>query len=748
MSSWVIRRARAAGLVPQMSATEREALEAGTVWVEGDLFAGRPDFDRLLREPWPRLTDEERAFLDGPVEVVCGMVDEWTLAHTRRLPEPVMAFLREQGFFGLVIPKEYGGKEFSALGVSTILAKLTSRSLGLASLVLIPNSVGPAELLALYGTEAQKRHYLPRLARGEDLPCFALTEPEAGSDAAAMRSLGTVFRGADGRILLRLQFEKRYITLAPLATLIGLAVKLEDPDNLLGRGREVGITCVLVPANAPGVSIGRRHDPMGVPLPNGPITGQDVIVPADDIIGGPAHAGRGWAMLMEALSSGRGISLPAQSTAGVKLIARAVGAYAAVRQQFGVPLSRFEGIEEPLGRLAAWSYLADASRVFTCGAIDHGHKPAVVSAIMKLHHTELLRRAVAEGMDVLGGAGLCRGPRNLIAHGHAGAPIGITVEGANILTRTLIVYGQGAIRCHPYAQKEIRALAAGDGRAFVSTLLRHGLFLAANLLRAAVLALTRGAFARAPVAGPLSRYWRRLAWASASFAALSDLAMIVNGSRLKFRGKLTGRFADWLSQLYLAACVLRRFEAEGQRAEDVPLARYALESCFAEMQRAREGLLRHFEGPILGWFLRGPFATLARLNPFGLGPKDDDGAACARVLLSPSAQRDRLTADLYTPSDPEEALGRIERALRLVGEATPVLDKIRQASRKGTLERAAPETLVEAAVRAGVIEARDASLVKDAATARHDATRVDSFSPEEYFREAMVPVAEEAVLTP
>ena len=747
MFSWAMGRARAVGLVPQMSATEREALEAGTVWIEGDLFSGRPDFDRLLSEGWPQLTDEERAFLDGPVQEVCGMVDEWTLLHTRRLPDPVMAFLREHGFFGLVIPKEYGGKQLSSLGVSAVLAKLTSRSLGLASLVLIPNSVGPAELLTLYGTDAQKRHHLPRLARGEDIPCFALTEPEAGSDAAAMRSSGTVFRGGDGRILLRLQFEKRYITLAPLATLIGLAVKLEDPDNLLGRGGEVGITCVLVPAKAPGVSIGRRHDPMGVPVPNGPITGKDVIVPADEIIGGPAYAGRGWAMLMEALSAGRGVSLPAQSTAGVKLIARAVGAYAAVRQQFGVPISRFEGIEEPLGRLAAWAYLADASRVFTCGAIDRGHKPAVVSAIMKLHHTELLRRAVAEGMDVMGGAALCRGPRNLIAPGHAGAPIGITVEGANILTRTLIVYGQGAIRCHPYAQKEIRALAAGDGRAFVSALLRHGLFLATNVLRSAVLGLTRGALARSPVPGPLSRYYRRLAWASASFAALSDLAMITNGSRLKLRGKLTGRFADWLSQLYLAACVLRRFEAEGRRAEDVPLARYALESCFAEMQRAREGLLRHLEAPVLGLLLRGPLAAWARLNPFGLGPTDKDGAACARVLLAPSAQRDRLTGDLYGPSNPEEALGRMERALRLVTDAMPVLERIQKASRKGTLDRAAPETLVEAALRAGVIGPDEATAVREASAARREATLVDSFSPGEYFRYSTAPVTDEAVLT-
>jgi acyl-CoA dehydrogenase len=731
MFSWVVRRAVAAGLVPRMSDTEREALEAGSVFIEGDLFAGRPDFDRLLREAWPRLTDEEQAFLDGPVETVCAMVDDWTLQRTRRPPDEVMDFLKREGFFGLVIPKAFGGKQFSSLAVSAVLGKLASRSGGLNTLVLLPNSVGPAELLTLYGTERQKAHYLPRLARGEEMPCFALTEPEAGSDAAAMRSRGTVFQGDDGQPEIRLDFEKRYITLAPIATLIGLAVKLEDPENLLGRGPDVGITCVLVPANAPGVEIGRHHDPLGVPFPNGPIRGRGVVVSAQQIIGGPAFAGRGWAMLMEALSSGRGISLPGISAAGVKLVARAVGAYAAVRQQFGVPIGRFEGIEEPLARLAGWAYLTEAARVFTCGAVDRGHKPAVVSAILKLHATELLRRAVGDGMDVMGGAAICRGPRNLIAGGHAGAPINITVEGANILTRTLIVYGQGAIRCHPFAQAEIRALEAGDGRRLVGCLLGHGLFFLRNLLRATVLGLFRGQLAGSP-GGPLERYYERLVWASARFAVVSDLAMVTHGSRLKLRGKLSGRLADWLSHLYLASCVLRRFEAEGRRAEDLPLARQALDWSLAEMQRAREGLTRHLDVPGLGW-LRGPLGILGRLNSFGAGPSDDDGASCARVLLAPSAQRDRLTGGIYTPQDPEQHLARVERALRLVTEATPILDRIRQASRRGVLEKAPPESLLEAALGTAVISPSEEVLVREAAAARRDVIEVDSFSPEEYF---------------
>ena len=469
-----------------------------------------------------------------------------------------------------MIPKEYGGREFSALGCSAVFGKLTSRSLALSSLVLIPNSVGPAELLAAYGTREQKDHYLPRLASGEEIPCFALTEPEAGSDAAAMRSRGVVFAGADGRLFLRLTFQKRYITLAPIATLIGLAVKVVDPDNRLGKGEDVGITCVLVPASTKGVEIGRRHDPMGVFFPNGPIEGRDVVVPIDQIIGGPAWAGRGWQMLMEALSSGRGVSVPAQSAAGVRMAARGVGAYAAVRQQFGTPIGRFEGIEEPLARIAGTSYLLDAARVFTCGAVDSGQKPAVVSAILKYQATEALRRVVTDGMDVMGGAGLCLGPRNLIARGYMSAPIGITVEGANILTRTLIVYGQGAIRCHPYAQREIRALAAGDGDAFVGALVRHLIFLLRNLLRSALLGLTRGRLASSPVGGPTARYYRRLAWASATFATLSDLAMIALGSRLKQRGKLTGRFADALSWMYLTTAALRRYEAEGAARKTCP----------------------------------------------------------------------------------------------------------------------------------------------------------------------------------
>ena len=740
--SWLVSLARSRGFVPQMSSTEREALEAGTVWVDGELFSGRPDFGRMLRESYPRLTSEEQAFLDGPTEEVCRMIDPWEVAEQRQLPESALRFLRENGFFGLVIPREYGGKAFSSLACSAIFGKLASRSVALSTLVLIPNSVGPGELLVAYGTSEQKNHYLRRLASGEEIPCFALTEPEAGSDAAAIRSEGVVFR-KDDRLWLRLRFDKRYITLAPIATLIGLAVKVRDPENLLDRGEDVGITCLLVPARAPGVEIGRRHDAMGVPFPNGPLSGRDVVVPVDAIIGGVEWAGRGWQMLMEALSSGRAVSLPAQSVAGAKMIARGVGAYAAVRRQFGLAIGRFEGIEEPLARIAGAAYLMEAARVYTCGAVDGGQKPSVISAVVKYQQTELLRRLVTDGMDVMGGAGLCRGPRNLIARGYVGAPIGITVEGANILTRTLIVYGQGAIRCHPYAQREIRALAEGRGRALVGALLGHAGFFVRNVLRATALSLTRGQMARSPLSGPTGRYVRKLAWASAGFAALSDLALLAFRGRLKQKGKLTGRFADALAWMYFGVAALRRYEAEGRPPEDAALVRWSLEHALHQVQLAFDGILRNFGSGPLGLLLRGPLALWSRLNPISLGPSDRLGAQVARTLLSPGAQRDRLTAGVFWPLDAREQTGRLEMALGMVAQAAPIEERIRQAVRARKLPRSSPEEGGQAALEAGIITAEEQVILRVAAAAREDAIRVDSFPPAPYFRPADAPAEQE-----
>lgn len=730
MSSWLIRTAKAKGLVPRISETERQALEAGTVWIDGDLFSGRPDFRKLLREPYPSLSEREQAFLDGPVETVCGMVDDWELSRTRELPEEVWRYLKEQRFFGLGIPRKYGGHGFSALALSTIFGKLASRSLPLSAVVLIPNSVGPGELLLEYGTPEQKRHYLPRLASGDEIPCFALTEAEAGSDAAALRSEGVVFRDREGRLALRLNWQKRYITLAPVATLLGLAVRLRDPDNLLRKGQDVGITVVLVPAHLPGVETANRHDPLGVPFPNGPTAGRDVVVPVDAILGGPACAGMGWKMLMEALSAGRAISLPAQSVGGAKYVARVAGAYSMVRRQFGTEIGRFEGIEEPLARIGGLLYLMEAARVFTCGAVDAGHRPSVISAISKYHQTELARALVQDAMDILGGAALCRGPRNLMARAHLSAPIGITVEGANILTRTLILFGQGAIRCHPYVQSEMRVLEAGDAPALRKTLFGHAGFFLRNLFKALVLGLSRGHLAAAPVAGPTARYYRRLTWASAQFALLADLALLSLGSKLKLKEKLSGRFADVLSWMYLGFCALRRFEAEGRRAEDLPLVQWSVEQSLARIQTAFEGIYQNFEGPVapLMRFL----TRRRRAHPVGLPPSDRLGAQVAEILRRPGDQRDRLTAGLFLPSDPEEALARLERAFALVTKAAPGLEKIARAAKEKVLPRRESEELVDEAVAAGIVSSSDAAIIREAASARVDALKVDSFPLAEY----------------
>jgi acyl-CoA dehydrogenase len=750
--SWIVKTAQKKRLVPRMSDTERQALEAGSVWLDGELFSGKPNFRRMLEAPYPTLTEAEQAFLDGPVEEVCALVDPWWVETHRELPPEVWRFLKEHRFFGLAIPPEHGGHGFSALAQSSIFAKLVTRSMYLSSVVLIPNSVGPGELLLEYGTEAQQRHYLPRLARGEEIPCFALTEPEAGSDAASLTSQGVVFRGNDGGLRLRLDWEKRYITLAPIATLIGLAVRLKDPENLLGRGEDLGITCVLVPADAPGVEIGSHHDPMGIPFPNGPLRGRGVEVSIDQIIGGTDYAGKGWRMLMEALSGGRAISLPAQATGGAKWIARVAGAYSGVRRQFGTPIGNFEGVEEPLARIAGRAYLMEAARVFTCGALASGERPSVVSALMKYNLTELSRQSAADGMDVLGGAAICRGPKNLMADAWIGSPIGITVEGANILTRTLITFGQGAIRCHPYLQKEMAALEAGEVGAFRGAFLRHLGFTVGNFLRATCLGLSRGRLARAPVTGATARYYRKLAWASARFALWTDITLALYGGKLKTRGKLTGRFADALSWMVLGMAALRRFEAEGRRPEDLPLVQWAAETSLARVQEAFEGIFRNYEAPLLGAFIRGPVAWWARVNPITplggtRGPGDRLGAQVAATVRVPGGLRDRLTNELYLNVGHQEALAVLERAFTLLHGVEPILRRITRAGRKGKIPRGNPFAQVDAALAAGVITADQATQVRRAHQAQQQAIQVDDFPFEAYARRGAPAPGEDTVPT-
>lgn len=739
LSKGIMKLMKALNFLPVISETERTAIEAGTVWVDGELFSGKPDFKRILNESYPDLTEKEQSFLDNEVEKLCEMTNDWEIFQNKDLPPELWNHILKEKFFGLIIPEEYGGLGFSALANSAIVSKITSRCGPLSTTIMVPNSLGPAELLVHYGTKEQKDYYLPRLAVGKEIPCFALTEPNAGSDAGAIASNGVVFKGDDGKLYLKLNWEKRYITLAAIATVLGLAFKLRDPDNLLGKGTDLGITCALIPTSTEGVVLGKRHDPLGVPFYNCPTTGKDVVVPIDVIIGGVEGAGKGWKMLMESLAAGRGISLPASSTGGTLAMLRGASAYAAVRKQFGLPIGKFEGIEEPLTRIAGYAYILEAARKFTCGALQGGAKPAVVTAIAKYNFTETFRKAVNDGMDILGGAAISRGPRNIIAHGYMSVPVSITVEGANILTRTLMIFGQGAIRCHPYALKEIEALTDNDLNKFDNAFWKHIGHVVRNAFRAVLLSATRGRLAGSPVPGVASRYYKKMAWTSATFAFVSDVALGSLGGALKIREKLTGRFADVLSWMYLGTAVLRRFEAEGRRKEDEPFLHYSMQLAFANIQEAFDGIFRHLDAPLIGWFFRNPIAFWSRLNPISTMPSDRIGKKIAKAVQTPGEHRDRITDGIYVSSDPEDALGRLENAFRLSVEAESVADKIKNAIRKKELPRDKPARLINAALEKGIITKEDFDLVQKAETARNDAIQVDSFTLEEYKKGAVKP---------
>ncbi len=729
LTSQMVKAVRALKLLPNISETEKAAIEAGTVWIEGEFFSGKPNFQRILNEPYPQITPDIQTFLDGPVEQVCRMATDWEIYQHKDLPPDVWNYLRQERFFGMMIPKEYGGLGFTNLAYSAVMTKLASRSFTHVATVGVTNSLGPAKLLLRYGTPEQKEYYLPRLARGEEIPCFALTEPHAGSDAASITSHGVVFRGEDGQLYLRLNWQKRYITLGAIATLLGLAFRLQDPENLLGKGEDVGITCALIATHTPGVVQTHRHDPMSVPFYNAPLEGKDVVIPIDQIIGGVAQAGQGWKMLMQSLASGRGISFPATCTGVAKLVSRVAGAHAVVRKQFGLSIGRFEGVEEPLARIGGLTYMIDAVRLFTCGAVDGGEQPAVVSAIAKYSTTELSRQIINDGMDILGGSGICRGPHNLLANIYTATPISITVEGANILTRTLMIFGQGVIRSHPYIYAEIEALQHSDVVAFDQVIWPHFGSMVRHKIRAILLSLTRGALAPAPVRGPTARYYRKLAWASATFALFSDFAMVVFGGTLKRRETLTGRFADVLTWMYLGTATLRRFEAEGSLPEDLPLIDWAMQYTFAQIQHAFEGLFANLS-PILR-----PWAILWRFNPIGTLPSDALGTKVASILQTEGTQRDRLTQGIYLPTHPDEALGRLEQAMRLTLQSEPFMKAIKAASLRGEIPPGKPGQMTEVAVAAGVITAEQGGLVREASIARNAAIQVDAFLMEAYQQE-------------
>ncbi|WNO61922.1 acyl-CoA dehydrogenase FadE [Rheinheimera sp. MMS21-TC3] len=721
-------------IMPEMSRTESEAIEAGTTWWESDLFRGNPDWHKMHNFPKPRLSAEEQAFLDGPVEELLAMVDDWHITHERTdLTPEVYQFLKDHGFFAMIIKKEYGGLEFSAYAQSCVLQKLTSKSMVLSSIVGVPNSLGPGELLQHYGTEEQKNHYLPRLAKGLEVPCFALTSPEAGSDAGAIPDTGIICKGEwEGKevIGMRLTWNKRYITLAPIATVLGLAFKLYDPEQLIGEETDLGITCALIPTDTDGVKIGRRHFPLNVPFQNGPTQGENIFVPLDYIIGGVEMAGQGWRMLVECLSVGRAITLPSNSTGGIKAVALATGAYSRIRRQFKLPIGKMEGVEESLARIGGYAYMADASTVMSVGAIDLGEKPSVISAITKYHMTERMRQAITDAMDIHGGKGICMGPNNYLARGYQGAPVAITVEGANILTRNLIIYGQGAIRCHPYVLAELEAAQLEDENAaitaFDKALFGHIGFAISNFFRTFWLSLTGGIFSHAPYNDATAKYYKQMNRFSASLALMSDIAMATLGGDLKRRERISARLGDVLSMLYLTSTVLKRYQDEGRKIDDLPFVQWACEDNMYRAQLALNELFDNFPNRIIACILKRialPWGRTLRK------PSDQIEHQVSRIMQTPSEARSRLGHHMYLKNEPLNLLGRMEQVLLDVLAAEPIFNKVSKASGK-RLPFYRLDEVATLGLELGVITNTEAEVLRTAETGRLFAINVDDFEPE------------------
>ncbi|MGS0681949.1 acyl-CoA dehydrogenase FadE [Shewanella sp. 125m-7] len=722
------------GIMPEMSSTEKEAIEAGTTWWEADLFAGKPNWSKLHNYPKASLSAEEQAFLDGPVEEVCRMLNQHQVSHELAdLPEEIWQYLKDHGFFAMIIKKKYGGLEYSAYAQSRVLQKLAGLSSELASTVGVPNSLGPGELLQHYGTAAQQDHYLPRLAKGLEVPCFALTSPEAGSDAGAIPDYGIVCKGEwEGEEILgmKLTWNKRYITLAPVATVLGLAFKLRDPDQLLGTQEELGITCALIPTDIEGVETGRRHFPLNCMFQNGPTYGNEVFVPLSFIIGGVEMAGQGWRMLVECLSVGRGITLPSNSAGGIKTAALATGAYARIRRQFKLPIGKLEGIEEPMARIGGNAYLMDAVTSLTTTGIDLGEKPSVISAIVKYHLTDRMQRCVIDAMDIHGGKGVCLGPNNYLGRGYQAAPIAITVEGANILTRSMIIYGQGAIRCHPYVLAEMESAFDPDAskglRDFDAAIFGHIGFTTSNLVRSLWMGLTSSHFSNAPYSDKTKRYYQQMNRFSANLALLSDLAMATLGGNLKRKERISARLGDLLSQLYLASATLKRYEDEGRLTEDLPLVQWAVEDSLYKLQSSLDELLDNF--PMgLGIGLR------AVIFPFGRPlkrPSDVLDHKVAQIMQTPCASRDRLgKGQFWTPSE-HNAVGIQEQTLKDILASEPIYDKVCKAVGKRLpfmwLDKIAAEGKA-----LGVLSEDEIALLERAEIGRMKSINVDDFDPEE-----------------
>jgi acyl-CoA dehydrogenase len=739
MFEFIIKRIQ--NKLPKISSTEQEALDAGTVWWDGELFSGKPDWQKLLKMPAPQLTPAERQFMNGPVEELCRMIDAWQINfQLKDLPPELWQFLKENNFFALMIPKQYGGLEFSALAHSEILAKIGGKCATVASTVSVPNSLGPAELLLHYGTQQQKDQYLPNLACGKEIPCFALTAPEAGSDATAIIDHGTVcYRNFQGKNTLGilLNWNKRYITLAPIATVMGLAFKLFDPQQLLKKGTNIGITCALIPTDVPGITIGDRHWPLTTMFQNGPTQGKDVFIPVDWIIGGPEMAGKGWTMLVESLSCGRAISLPSVTAGKAKVLAAATGAYARIRKQFNLPICKFEGIEEPLARMAANVYICNATRRITAASIDNGAKPTVPGAISKLHVTERSRQVCIDAMDVHGGKAIMQGPKNYVAEGYLSAPIAITVEGANILTRCLIIFGQGAIRCHPYIMREMQALQDPNltqaARKFTKLLFGHAWYSIRNIFRSFFGYIFHGAIFCSPVANKSARYFRQVTWGSAAFAVLADTSLILIGGKLKYKEKLSARLGDLLSLLYLASVTLKRFQDEGAHDEDLNLLQWCMQDLMATFWQTVADILANFPNRIVAFLLR------IFIMPFGVPmnkPDDNLGHLVAEILTQPNATRDRLIEDSYLSANDLNPAGQLEIALKQVLAAEQLEKTLAKASRDGIITALDPFEQIQQALQLNLINSTEASILENAAKARAEAVAVDYFAAKNFASQA------------
>ena len=732
-------------VLPPLSNTEKEAMEAGSVWWDGELFSGDPQWQTLLNYPKPSLSDEEQRFIETKLQTLLSMLNDFNIVQQQKdLPEEVWQFLRREKFFALIISKQYGGLDFSAHANSTIVAQIATRSLSAAVCVMVPNSLGPGELLTHYGTQQQKEYWLPRLAKGDDIPCFALTGPEAGSDAGGIPDEGVVCYGeynGEHVLGLNLTWNKRYITLAPVATVLGLAFKMKDPQGLLGDKVDLGITCALIPTDHVGVEIGERHDPLNMAFMNGPTRGHHVFIPLDWIIGGQDYAGKGWRMLVECLSAGRGISLPALGTAIGHLAAKTTGAYAVVRKQFGMPIGNFEGVAQALGRIGGFTYMLEATRTLTTTALDTGQTPGIVTAIAKYHMTEMSRTVLNDAMDVHAGRGIQLGPMNYLGHHYFGMPVAITVEGANILTRNLMIFGQGATRCHPYVLDEMAAAAnpneSQGANDFDKLLMQHIGFAAGNIAKSLLNAVSGSCFNRVPVSGDTRDYYRHLARMSKALAVCADVSMLSLGGELKRRELLSARLGDVLSHLYLASATLKRFEDDGRQQQDLPMVHYALQYCLYQCGVAFEGVFSNFPRKGVGRTLR--------LLTFPLGihysaPKDEVSLSIAALLMSPGVARERLTHLCYVGNKDDDPVAIMERAFIALHEVKPLERKLMQATRNGEIPREASLIKkLQLALDAGVITEDERKKIENAEQLRQKAIQVDHFCADHFKQVSLLP---------